>query len=375
MNATKGKTLKDLNDGYDQFYYIESSGLSQRSLNLSDVANVEDGSTSTATTNQSSDVSSYGATSSVLSNDSERSALNLNNRELVPRPLVNESIVHAKTKREKRRMMEIQKYKNKSGNSLRDLKHDLEKKKIILTALWKEEFEAERKSNLWHNRIRRHFVEKHQKIGEHAKGLWIETEIFIENAPLTIGAIALSWVMMGMVWFKCMEEFLPSCRPVQFWSSRCRFRELPGCFYCSEIDNAYYKIAHGFRYGCNIFAAILISVIVSKCVLAWKIVQDDLSNPTTSAPFGLIAMGTNMLADGHGLVGQFLVMVASLVHLCLFFWFLSMAYKYRMLPDPSWFPNTVCGFCCAATKVWLHVPVLSFVLLVVSTLSFTDQVR
>jgi lipopolysaccharide export LptBFGC system permease protein LptF len=33
-------------------------------------------------------------------------------------------------------------------------------------------------------------------------------EVFLSNLPLTIGAIALSWVTMGVVWFKFMEENL-----------------------------------------------------------------------------------------------------------------------------------------------------------------------
>jgi len=105
-------------------------------------------------------------------------------------------------------------------------------------------------------------------------------------------------------------------------------------------------------------------------VLAWKIVHDDLSSPVTSTPFGAIAMGVSIVAGGHhGLLGQVLVMSCSLAQVGLFIWFMSMAFKYKMLPDPSWSPNTVSGLCVAAMNVWLYSPLMSFALMVVSTKS------
>jgi len=87
--------------------------------------------------------------------------------------------------------------------------------------------------------------------------------------------------------------------------------------------------------------------------LAWEIVADELSNPTTSTPCGLVLITTCIIAAGQGPIGEIFVLAASLVHLVLYGWFFFMAFKYRMLPDPSWGPNTV-GICYPAVKTWLY---------------------
>ena len=233
--------------------------------------------------------------------------------------------------------------------------NDLEKEKNKMFTQWREEFEAERKAALWQNRMQREISEKLASLARQLKTLRIEAEICIGNLPLTIGAIALSWVMMGIVWFKFTEVAL-SCTPTSFWSNSCISREFPGCYYCSDdLSSSFLSIAHNFRRACNSFAKVLLFGVSTKFVLAWKIVHDDLSSPVTSTPFGAIAMGVSIVAGGHhGLLGQVLVMSCSLAQVGLFIWFMSMAFKYKMLPDPSWSPNTVSGLCVAAMNVWLY---------------------
>ena len=56
---------------------------------------------------------------------------------------------------------------------------------------------------------------------------------------------------------------------------------------------------------------------------------------------------------GRGWIGECLVLSAAAMHLCLVMWFLYMALAYRILPDPSWYPNTV-GIGLSAVKTWLY---------------------
>jgi hypothetical protein len=67
---------------------------------------------------------------------------------------------------------------------------------------------------------------------------------------------------------------------------------------------------------------------------------------------------------GRGVLGMWIVLVSSSVHLCLSLWFVYMALAYRLLPDPSWFPNTV-GIGICAVKTWLYYPVAGKLLMTV----------
>ena len=75
-------------------------------------------------------------------------------------------------------------------------------------------------------------------------------EVFICNLPLTVGAIAMAIVTLGVVWFKFMEENLDSCTPVHFNSGNCTFPEFPGCFEC-DTTNDLYRIVLTFHLFCN----------------------------------------------------------------------------------------------------------------------------
>jgi hypothetical protein len=52
-------------------------------------------------------------------------------------------------------------------------------------------------------------------------------DAFISNMPLTIGAVGLSWVTQGTVWFKFMEEFVDSCAPTHYFDPKCVYYEFP----------------------------------------------------------------------------------------------------------------------------------------------------
>lgn len=247
------------------------------------------------------------------------------------------------------------------------LLHDSSREKEKLMAQWREEFEAEQKSSKCYPHINQLSGVMLATLGRYLKKVRVEAEICIGNLPLTTGAIALSWVTMGNVWFHVVEELF--CSPINFWSTPCLYHESPGCYYCnsSEIGSKALQIAHNFRAVCSSLAMALIIAVGAKFVLAWKIVQDDLSNPVTSTPFGAIAMGVNtLLCKYQGLLSAILTMCCSCAQVALYLWFLSMAFRYRMLPDPSWSPNTISGLCVVATNIRFHVPIMSYVIFAVS---------
>lgn len=223
--------------------------------------------------------------------------------------------------------------------------------------------------------------------------LWIRIETFISNLPLTVGAIALAIVTLGVVWFKFAEENLDSCQPVHFHSSQCTFPEFPGCFYC-DTTSTLYKVAVDFHFACSIIAGILAVVFFAKVFLATRVVLDEMSSPTTASPAGLICMTIVCVFAGRGLVGQILVSAAAALHLCLAIWFIYMALACKFLaelfgcfsascltrsrslspssshadhimPEPSWFPNTV-GIGLSAVKTWLYYPMPGHLLMAVS---------
>lgn len=247
----------------------------------------------------------------------------------------------------------------------------LEKERSRLIAQWKAEALAEAEAS------RREYEANRldRKLGECFEGtcapllgswmkVWIKIETFISNLPLTLGAIALAIVTLGVVWFKFAEENMDSCQPVHFHSSQCTFPEFPGCFYCDKTATMY-KVAVHFHFGCSILAGILAVVFFAKVFLATRVVLDEMSSPTTSSPAGLICMTIVCVFAGHGLVGQVIVSIAAALHLCLAIWFIYMALAFHIMPEPSWFPNTV-GIGLSAVKTWLYYPMPGHMLMAVS---------
>lgn len=234
----------------------------------------------------------------------------------------------------------------------------LARERAKFIAQWKAEAEAEaelerkhRDANRWHRRL-----------GRQAEHFYLDKllpfvmllETFFSNLPLTTGAVALSVVTLGVVWFKFTEMNLSSCHPVDFHSDKCTFPEFPGCFDCNTSDSAY-EIAVSFLYTCASFAGILVGCLIIKVILALRSVVDELSSPTTSSPAGLVCMTTVVVGAGQGFIGQVLVSGAAAMHFCLAIWFIYMALAYNILPDPSWYPNTV-GLALTAIKTWLYYP-------------------
>ena len=195
-------------------------------------------------------------------------------------------------------------------------------------------------------------------------------EVFISNIPLTIGAVGLSWVTQGTVWFKCMEEFVDSCTPTHYFDPHCVYYEFPSCFAC-DATNSVYKTALGFHLICHTVAAMCCLLFFGKLILAWKLVADELSNPTTATPMGVVCITVIcVLAGRFGSFGKYGVLSVSAFHVLLSFWFLYIAvFRFRLWPDPSWFPCTV-GIAYASIKSWLYYPAFGGAILILCIIYF-----
>jgi hypothetical protein len=250
---------------------------------------------------------------------------------------------------------------------IREYMEELERERESLMAQWKAELEAERErlDPPLPQRVYKTFLEPCLL----SITYFIATlEVFIANLPLTIGAVGLSWVTMGTVWFKFMEESTDFCSPVHFYSPHCHFPEFPGCFEC-DTSQGLYQLAVNWHYACSLVAGLCCVLFFMKVIIAWEVVADELSNPTTSTPMGVVCIATVCVFAGQeGIVGESIVVITSIFHFVLAFWFLYMAiYKYGLWPDPGWFPNTV-GISYAAVKTWLYFPIPGMILLAVSTI-------
>lgn len=236
---------------------------------------------------------------------------------------------------------------------------------------WKAEAKEEeeiarqqREYNRWYRRLGRCVIAQLHIFQMKAYRTLTLVEAFIANLPLTIGAVAMAVVTLGVVWFKFAEENLDSCEPVHFHSSQCTFPEFPGCFYC-DTKVRMYKVAVAFHWGCKVTAGLLAMTLVAKALLATRVMLDEMSSPTTASPAGLLCMTTVCVFAGRGLIGQIMVTSAACVHLGLVIWFIYMALAYHIMPEPSWFPNTV-GVGLSAVKTWLYYPMPGHLLMAVS---------
>jgi hypothetical protein len=183
---------------------------------------------------------------------------------------------------------------------------ELEKEREKLIARWREEWEKEEDFLRQQDPKRKLFRNLYNSMGR-----WLDSfkyflsvaEVFISNMPLTIAALALGWVSMGCVWFKFMEENIGSCHHVHFYSRQCTFPEFPGCFEC-DVENKWYIVGLHWHYFCTSVSIIFCSMIILKVIIAWDVVIDELSNPTTSTPCGVFCVAMVCDFAGQGTVGE-----------------------------------------------------------------------
>lgn len=251
---------------------------------------------------------------------------------------------------------------------------DLELERAALMTKWKAEMMMEEERYLRQDSFGRLVVDCCEVLIKPCVGhFWImfaNTEVVLSNMPLTIGAVGLSWVTMGVVWFKFMEEMVDSCHLVDYFSEDCKYQEFPGCFEC-DVDNSWYKVALTFHQICSTVSGIACLLIVFKVIMAPNVVLDMLKNPTTCTPVGVWCMAmVCTFAGQHGLLGELIVLITSSFHVILAFWFLYMAFfKFRLWADPGWFPSVV-GISYAAVKTWIYLPDQGLVLMLVRNVDF-----
>lgn len=101
---------------------------------------------------------------------------------------------------------------------------------------------------------------------------------------------------------------------------RCIFNEFPGCFACETDKDGYQFFLH-FHYLCSTIAFILSSFLVGKILIAFPVVRDELANPTTAAPLGLLCMAfEKVFAGNFGHVGEGITFVAVGLHTTVAVW-------------------------------------------------------
>jgi len=100
----------------------------------------------------------------------------------------------------------------------------------------------------------------------------------------------------------------------------CEFTEFPGCFFCETDRDGYQFFVH-FHYLCSTIAFILSSFLVGKIMIAFPVVRDELANPTTAAPLGLLCMALmKVFAGNFGSVGEGITFVAAGLHTLVAAW-------------------------------------------------------
>eukprot|EP00554_Chaetoceros_debilis_P011471 CAMPEP_0194106304 /NCGR_PEP_ID=MMETSP0150-20130528/6354_1 /TAXON_ID=122233 /ORGANISM="Chaetoceros debilis, Strain MM31A-1" /LENGTH=1671 /DNA_ID=CAMNT_0038794413 /DNA_START=184 /DNA_END=5196 /DNA_ORIENTATION=+ len=250
-----------------------------------------------------------------------------------------------------------------------DIRQLLHEERLAMEKQMRKAMMEEWQKNQLHNRFRRWVGSGVKSVTTKVGIFCTNAEAFISNLPLTIGAVALAVVTMGVVWFKFSEEMMDSCMPVHFHSDQCNFPEFPGCFYC-DTSVRWYRIAYGFHNTCTAIALVISLLFLLKIVIARNVVIDEMNSPTTSSPAGLICMTLVCVCAGRGMAGQIMVSIAAAAHFCLALWFIYMASAYNILPDPSWYPNTV-GIGISAVKTWLYYPMLGHFLMLTSMTLFS----
>jgi hypothetical protein len=254
---------------------------------------------------------------------------------------------------------------------IRQYAQELEKERESLIKQWRAEFEAELAAAASHDQQESRLFD--ETFLKHCRqsifNVYATLEVFICNMPLTIAASALSWATLGVVWFKFGAEHLilrGQCKQVHFYDPHNTYpHEFPGSFSCDKTPT--YLALLYFHFGCHIFAAIIASFFLLKVCLAWRVVSDDLTNPVTATPVGVMCITLEIVFAAGGTAGALGVLVVSVFHGLFAFWYLYVAVvKFRLLPDPSWFPGMV-GLAYAAVKTWLLSNVLGKVFLGVSS--------
>lgn len=145
-------------------------------------------------------------------------------------------------------------------------------------------------------------------------------ELLISNMPSLIGSLALAWGSLGIDWFKWYEENASDCIPTEYHNEACVFPEFPGCFAC-DTSRTGYLIALNFHYFCSALSFVFASFLIGKILIAFPVVRDELANPTTAAPLGLLCMALDKCFAGNfGFFGKAITFMSASTQLVVAIW-------------------------------------------------------
>lgn len=150
--------------------------------------------------------------------------------------------------------------------------------------------------------------------------LIVMLELLISNMPSLIGSLALAWASLGVDWFKWYEENADDCIPTDYHDKDCVYPEFPGCFACDTTTTGY-RVMLNFHYLCSTFSFVLASCLIGKILIAFPVVRDELANPTTAAPLGLLCMALDKVFAGNfGYVGAAITFMSSALQTTVAIW-------------------------------------------------------
>lgn len=76
-----------------------------------------------------------------------------------------------------------------------------------------------------------------------------------------------------------------------------------------------------FHYLCSTISFILASFLIGKIIIAFPVVRDELANPTTAAPLGLLCMALEKCFGGNlGWIGFSITFLASAAQTAVAVW-------------------------------------------------------
>lgn len=168
---------------------------------------------------------------------------------------------------------------------------------------------------------------------------------------------------------KWYEETFDACHPTDYHNKLCTYPEFPGCFTC-DTSHKGYQFTLRFHYLCSTISLLLALSLIGKIIIAFPIMRDELANPTTAAPLGLLCMALEKIFGGNfGMIGMTFVFGASALQTVVAIWFIFISIVYKTLPEPSWFSNTT-GLGLAAAKIYLYWSLGGYILSILSVVLF-----
>ena len=93
-----------------------------------------------------------------------------------------------------------------------------------------------------------------------------------------------------------------------------------GCFACDTTRTGYWIVLN-LHHLCNAISFVLASCLIGKILVAFPVVRDELANPTTAAPLGLLCMAFDKVFAGNfGYVGEAITFMSATLQTIVLAW-------------------------------------------------------